>query len=365
MPKYSLGCIATLVLILLYCFPANAQLQDEYLKGKITLQNNQQKEGYIKRESLEKMNCFIYFKETENQKDPVKYDTLSLTGFTMQTGEIFERIIFEPNPKLKNRYFFGSLLLRGKASVYETMYKEAQFYIISNDGINYPLQDDVLEVNATAITPHYFKNYLTKAIGDSFNSKISRMNFSEESILSIVSEYNKSQSSLSIPTLVKKSNVSFLILNVGIGKRSGNEKETYVQGIYRVYFPKYSKSTSINTGISYYKYRFSENYYGYIINYSRSLFSIPFQIQQNLLNKNIRPYFFAGFNICYIKETNDRNLETNDKGFQKDFGFGFLFGAGIEADIYKGLMAKIETRNEIYKHPISFGIGYNFSKKKR
>jgi len=357
MPKHLLGCIAIIIVFYFNCKTANAQLQDEYVKGKITLTNNQQKEGYIKRESLEKMNCFIYFKETENQKDPMKYDTLSITGFTMQTGEIFERIIFEPNPKLKNRSFFGSLLLRGKASVYEVVYNGAQLYIVSNEGTNYPLQDDVLEINATAITPHYFRNYLTKAIGDSFNAKISRMNFNEGSILQIVSEYNTSKSSFSIPTLVKKSNVSFLILNVGMGRGTGDKKETYVQGIYRVYFPKYSKSTSINTGISYFKYRLSESYNGKVTNYSPSLISIPLQVQQNLLNKNIRPYLFAGLNLCYLKDASAPNFYI--------YGIGLIYAAGIEADIYKGVMAKIEARYELYRHPLSIAIGYNFSKKKR
>jgi hypothetical protein len=365
MPKYLLSSIAIIIVFFFNCITANAQLQDEYVKGKITLQNNQQKEGYIKRESLEKMNCFIYFKETENQKDPVKYDTLLLTGFTMQTGEVFERIKLEITPNADSIYFFGSLLLKGKASVYEIMYKEAQFYIVSNGGTNYPLQEDVLEINATAMTPHYFRNYLTKAIGDSFNARISRMDFNEKSILSIVSEYNKSQSSNNKLIEIKKSNVSFLILNVGIGKGADNKSETYAQGIFRFYAPRYSKSTSLNTGISYYEYNYTENFnlgfYSYLISYHRRLVSVPLQVQQNLLNKNIRPYLIAGLSLFYM----DKTYNFFSDGLQKNYGIGLIYGVGVEANIYKGLMAKIEARYELYRHPLSIAIGYNFSKKKR
>ncbi|MFP5040424.1 hypothetical protein [Parasediminibacterium sp. JCM 36343] len=367
MPKYLLVFVTLLIFFISQCPPVKAQLHEVYVKGKITLQNHQQKEGYIQRDNLESMNYCIYFKETENQKKPVKYDTLSLSGYTLESGEVFDRLRFELSQNADSISVLGSLMLKGKASLYEAFYKSTQFFIVYNAGSTYALQDDKLETGATEITPHYFKDYLKMALEDRFSVEISKMSFDEESIVSIVSQYNKSQSSYNNPIIAKQSKISFLILDIGIASWQAGEKEIFAQAIYRMYVPKYSKSTSINTGISYFKNNYSNRYpgifYSYLVNYSRSLISIPFQVQQNILNKNIRPYFFSGLNFSYINETNDHDLAIYEKGFQKTYGIALLYGAGIEADIYKGLRAKIEYRYENYIHPVSIGVGYDFSKK--
>ena len=84
-------------------------------------------------------------------------------------------------------------------------------------------------------------------------------------------------------------------------------------------------------------------------------------LQQNLLNKNFRPYLFGGFNVGYLKVVED-GVPVLPNGLQNNFGIGLLYGAGIEVDIYKRFMLKCEYRNELYPHLILFGIGYNFSK---
>ncbi len=365
MPKYLLVCTTLLTCLLLQCHRVKAQLSDVYVKGKITLQNNLQKEGFIKRDELENMSQLIYFKETEKQKKPVKYDTVTLMGYTLETGEVFERLRYQPTLHAKSRCVFGSLMLRGKASLYEIISKGSLIYIISNDDATYVLQDDELENGATTITQHYFKDYFKMALRDSFSSKINDIRFVEKSIVNIVTEYNKSQSYAynDKPIIAPIKNVGFLLFNIGVGGWKGEKREIYFQGIYRLYAPKYSKSTCLNTGICYYDFRYSETIIGYKVNYRNNLISIPFQLQQNFLNKSIRPYIFMGANCSYFKGTNDQNLDIYNKGFQRNFGFGLIFGGGIEADFSNGFMAKLEARNEVYNHPLSVAIGYHFLKK--
>ena len=52
-----------------------------------------------------------------------------------------------------------------------------------------------------------------------------------------------------------------------------------------------------------------------------------------------------------------------EKGFQDNFGLGLLLAGGVKADIYKGLMLKVEYRHENYPHLVLAGVGYNFSQR--
>lgn len=147
--------------------------------------------------------------------------------------------------------------------------------------------------------------------------------------------------------------------------KTRDENEYYIQAVYRTYFPKLSRSTSINIGLNYFRHRYSEMNASFPydkINYTSNLISLPLQVQQNILNKNIRPYFFAGVNASILKIVDENGNSQIQKGFQKSFGVGILYGAGIEVDIYKGLMVKSEYRYENYSHLILLGIGYIFSK---
>ena len=145
--------------------------------------------------------------------------------------------------------------------------------------------------------------------------------------------------------------------------KNSQEKEISFQAIYRSYFPKISRSTSLNGGLNYFNYHYLDvNKYGYQKNFINTLISLPLQIQQNLLNKNIRPYVFAGLNLSYVKLVDDKGVTQLDKGLQRNIGVGMLYGAGIEADIFKGIMLKSEYRYENLPHLIMVGIGYNFSR---
>ena len=124
----------------------------------------------------------------------------------------------------------------------------------------------------------------------------------------------------------------------------------------RKYYPKISNSTSLNFGVSYFNYKIEEQN----ATNTASLLSIPLQIQQNLFNKNIRPYIFAGLSLNYLIANDNNGNSILEKGFQKTYGINLLYGVGIEIDIFKGFYLKSEYRNEAYSHPILFGIGYVF-----
>ena len=345
------------------------QLKYHYVKGSIELLNGQTISGFIKDDEIAKMNNKISFKASEADKSIVTYDTSQIKSFKLDDGETFELLRFRGHGMEYDVSVLAKLIVKGKASLYKIIYNSDERYIITNGEKTYVLQNDKLEggTMSTVITKSYFKYYLSKAVDDItiLKEKIEKTSFNERDFRTIISAYNKS---LGVETIIlpeKKKTFHFIIASAGGMIKSSDENEFYIQAIYRTYFPKVSRSTSINIGVNYFQYQFSEinvNYPYNKINYTSNLISLPVQMQQNILNKNIRPYFFAGFNASYFKAVDEKGNSQIQKGFQKSFGIGLLYGAGIEADIYKGLMIKSEFRQENYTHLILLGIGYIFSK---
>ena len=192
-----------------------------------------------------------------------------------------------------------------------------------------------------------------------------KISFNEKDFRSIITQYNKSSGYENKIITDKTKPIHFIIASAGGMIKNNDENEIFFQLNYRTYFPSVSRSTSLNIGLNYFIYKYAET--GNSLNrnkifYTSTLISLPLQIQKNILNKNIRPYAFAGLSVNYSKVTDDKNNAQIQSGFQKNFGIGLLYGAGIEVDIYKGLMLKSEYRYEIFSHLILFGIGYHFSK---
>jgi len=245
--------------------------------------------------------------------------------------------------------------------LYKTIYKSTTFYIVVTKDENYVLQNDEIITGETNIKKYNYEGVLNIATEGFLVNNYQKIAFNELDFIKIISEFNTSKGYKSNKVTYDEKNIHYYLVSIGGGVKK-DESEIFFQAMYRVYFPKISRSTSLNLGLNYFNYQFSESSYGTTSLYKKSLISIPFQFQQNILNKNIRPYIFAGFSLSYLKSIDDKNNSLIEDGFQKNFGIGFLYGAGLEIDIYKRFMLKSEIRNEIYNHLILFGIGYNFSK---
>jgi hypothetical protein len=350
------------------------QLKETYAKGSVQLKNGQTISGFIKERELGKMNYSISLKLSEKDKKSTVYDTAQIKTYSLNGNEFFEFFQIKINDTTENISVLAKLVLKGKASLYKFVYKDDVLYIIKNNEKLYVLQNDKLERGSqeTEVKEYHFKYHLTNAISDLKEStdKLETIKFNEKDFVAILSAYNSSFGSDSKLMTIKEKNIHYILATIGGMLKKDNQNEFFVQLSYRTYFPKISRSTSLNIGINYYKYNYIEadknilfGAIGAEKKYVSTLISLPFQIQQNILNKNIRPYIFGGFNAAYYKVIDGRGISKIQKGFQRNFGVSVLGGVGIEIDIFKGLMIKSEFRHEIYTHPILFGIGYNFSKR--
>jgi hypothetical protein len=345
------------LLIFLSTLISNAQLKEKFEKGWINNNNNNAKiEGYIKTDDLSKLSSEVCFKRNLEEKKCQNYDNSKIKYFQMVDGGIFELLSLKINNNQSDIDVFANLILKGeKLSLYRCIYKSELFYILSKDDKNYVLQNDKFTSGDREIKKYRFKgilNYVTEGLilKNNLNTE-----FDENNIVEIVTEYNNSKKAQSKDLRSKEKYTNYVITNVGLGFKN-NGSEYYGQIMYRKYIPQISRSTSINIGINYFNYQFKEQNK----DFTQSLLSIPLQIQQNILNKNIRPYFFTGISLNYLQIKDENNNSILSEGLQKTYGINFLYGAGIEIDIFKGIYLKSEYRNEGYSHPIVFGIGYIF-----
>jgi hypothetical protein len=349
---------------LIVCLSINisfAQLKDTFEKGSITKINNEKVDGFIKTEDLSKLASDVCFKLLERDKECVNYDTSQLKSFNTENGKYFDLMTIKINNGNKEITIFANLILKGTVSLYKVLYDYEEFFVISKNNVNYVLQDDKLVSGETEIRKYNYIGTLNTATDGFLMINYKNFEFNENNLTKIVSDYSASKGYEIKQLNYFEKNTHFIIASVGYGFKQ-DATEYFFQGIYRVYFPKISRSTSFNVGLNYFKYQNIEPFYGNTYKYTRTLTSVPIQFQQNLLSKNIRPYLFVGFDLNYLKIVDDSNNSLLVDGLQNNFGVGILYGAGIEIDVYKGIMLKSEYRKGVFSHLIQFGIGYNFSK---
>jgi hypothetical protein len=348
--------------VLLYvtiCLSINfsfSQLKENYEKGSIIQNNDEKIDGYIRIDDLSKLSTEICFKVTETDKNCTIYNTSQIKSISTENGRSFDLLTIKMDENEEEIKIFASLILKGTASLYKNVYKGTNFFVITNQNKNYVLQDDVLIQGDIEMTTHNFRRILNFATEGLMNSN-NTIKFDQKDFIKIVTKYNSLKGFDSKIVDTKEKRVNFVIVNVGGGIKK-DENEFFVQGNYRIYYPNISRSSSLNIGLNYFIYHYPALYNKKT---TQTLTSIPLSFQQNLLNKNFRPYLFGGFNLGFQKVV-ENGVSILPNGFQKNFGIGLLYGAGVEVDVYKGFMMKCEYRNEIYPHLILFGIGYNFSK---
>lgn len=344
------------VLFFLLSLISNAQLKEKFEKGWIVKNNNNKIEGYIKTDDLSKMSSTICFKPNLEEKNCTSYGTTQLKSFQTFNENTFDLLNLKINKNKDEVDIFANLIVEGgELSLYKSIYNSDILYVIIKNSKNYVLQNDKLISGEMKIRKYNYEgilNFVTEnlIVKNNLNTK-----FDENNFVKIITEYNKSKGTQSKDLRTENNSINYIIANIGLGYNNNNS-QYYGQIMYRKYLPKISRSTSLNVGINYFNYQFTEQNE----DFTQSLLSIPLQIQQNIFNKKIRPYLFAGISLNYLQLEDKNNNSVLSNGLQTTYGINLLYGVGIEIDIFKGIYLKSEYREEAYTHPIVFGIGYIF-----
>lgn len=351
----------TLVFVCLLIPNMYAQLSDSYVAATVITSDNTQLSGFVLLKDLEQLSKEICFKQNINDVQCTRYARGQLKSFRTENGNYYELMDLEIKNKSMTVTVIASQLLKGETELFKAIYDSELLFIVVSKGDKRVLQNDDFIPGELEIKRNNFQGVLN-IITEGFSmANYPRLTFNENEIIEALAAYNTSIGSDC--KRVKKENklIPFYILNVGAGAGK-RQSEFFTQAMYRLYYPEISEKMSLNLGLSYYNYQTSYASALSANGFKESLLSMPLQIQHNFLTKKFRPYIFGGISLNYLKIVDKNNRLLNDTGFQKNFGIGFLYGGGLELDIYKHIMLKSEYRFELYNHLLLFSIGYNFSK---
>ncbi|TZF82644.1 PorT family protein [Pedobacter sp. BS3] len=341
------------------------QLKDNYIKSSILLKDNRVISGYIRQDELEKIRLGIYYKMLPTDNQRTFYHCTDLQQVSLENGRIYETvhcIIPVRTDSLTNDTvsILASLLLKGKASLYETSYKGKDAYILVTNGQSHWLQDD--EIIDGQLVRYHYQNILFSVLRHESitENDAERTSFNDKDLLRLVTRYNEAYHSPGKLIQADHRSINYIIAGLGGMYLRDTRNEFYLQAVYRSYFPGNSKSTSLNIGLSYYRDVRKTDIDGYAndVILTRNLLTVPIFVQQNLLNRSVRPNIQAGLNLSHITENDNNNISFTQHGLQRNYGVGFLLGAGIEVDVLKHLLLKADYKYENFAHLALAGIAY-------
>lgn len=360
---------AGLLFFALFQLHSFGQTKVTYEEGIVELNNRQTVVGFIKKDDLPDMISRISFKHAITDVNSTTYDTSQVRRFWIGTKDAFELFRFRADNITRPVTAFAKVLVRGDASLNKTIYNGEVIYIIKRDSMLYVLQNNsAASRNSKApVVDNKYRERLRQALGNSLPSNTSpeKLAFSEKNFIDLVSAYNNSVSSPNDVMLAKAKPVSFLLGTIGAGLQQNDGTEIFLHTAYRTFFPDLSRNTSLNVGINFYASQYSEmieiNSYEYQFDYTSLLFTLPVEVQHNLLNKGIRPFVSAGFSVAYLS-VKDQYGNKENKIFKNNIGIRPVYSGGVEADIANNFLVKAAYRKEVFSHLVLVGVGYKFSK---
>lgn len=358
-----LTCLLTIAFIF-HSSILSAQLHDQYLNGSIQFADGRTETVLLLNEETEKLNYSVSVKDSSHKKSKKTYSASEILAFEFENGKKFRQITFTSHGSEDSITVLGRLIVTGRITLFQVYQNNAELLVAVKDEEIFPMQKDEFTSLDTEIKKHYYNSYLLSALRDApgpFREKATKIDFNEKDISRLILDYNKLYDGPAEIVKTKTENRSFWIAGASFKKT-----KEYPYGIlgfinYRLYITDFSRSTSFNLGLHYYNYQFQTTYSPITtVTSTRSIASLPVFVQQNLLNKRIRPYLFAGVNISYINTKADKRGYEDAKGFQRNYGFNILGGGGIELNVIPNLMLKADYRYENVLHGFMGGVAVLF-----
>ncbi len=362
--------LGTVVCTLLLLTAQSQMLKEEYKSAVITIKTGEKIEGYIDQDELPKIMNQIKFKKNISDQSYILYDTSSaVIAFAFRGGDEYELINFPINKFSTKITGYAKVLVKGKAILYRYIYASEDIYIIKNNGNIYVLQNDVIlsDVFSSSVEHFQFEELLSGALetSDSLKVDLSRIEYSESYFIKVVSNYNIAKGAQNIVVKSKWKPIHYTLFSVGNFFNVIDKNEWSAIGLYRTYLPQLSKSISVNIGLTYFTKKYTKILQSWTIpvnkdDYFVSMFAMPVFVQENLLQKDVRPYIFVGLD-AYYKVFELKNSLDPIPLKENYFGVNILWGGGVEVDLFKGLFFKGEYRFDTQDF-MHLGVGYYFKK---
>jgi hypothetical protein len=252
-------CRITLLLVVSFSFHfATAQLADTYEKGFIVTNDGVKMDGYIKTDDLSHLSSEVCFKASEQDKKCISYNATQVKSFETESGKHFDMFSVTIDNNNTPLPVFANLILKGDTSLYKTNSKSRTFFIVTKKDVAYVLQNDEFTSGETTMKRFYYQGVLNIATEGFSTRKYPDVSFSESDFIRVISEYNASKGYESKTISYMEKNIRQVIVSVG-GGAINDETELFFQAMYRIYYPKLSRSTSLNVGLQYFNYKFFDS----------------------------------------------------------------------------------------------------------
>ena len=367
--KYQLLLMATL-------FVARMSFaQNTFLEGYIVKAAGDTVKGYIKEDMDSHLAEKVSFR-LNALGDATTYSVKDIRGFGFQ-GTIFRALNYFDEVDSVQKEKFGKLLVEGYYTLYALYFGvgDHNFLVISREGKNFFLYDDVLRNTVEGSTKGNYRNHLYfigQACPEAMN-RVETMTFAERNVARFVQDANNclepgSKSAIHIKKAKTKYKGVYLFAGgIPLGK---NGNQVMGQLMARFVSPAITQNASLNIGIEYTRYGSPTTTKVYTLSsqethYITELYGVPIQLQYNFSRSWFQPYGYIGVGIVYKRDRdylkyNDFGTVTYSSTNKLESGASFPLGIGVEIYPTSHLIIKADLRYELFLQYPAFGLAYKF-----
>jgi hypothetical protein len=340
--------------------------QKNFQAGFIVKPNGDTVRGNLKNDVEEKYTKGVVFSLGAN--DFKFYTIEEIQSFGFNDGLIFRTVNYtSPIGEISEEKHFAKLLFSGTNNLFSFYKNDKLFFIVkAKNGSTYFLYNDIQRASGDLEQQGNYQQFLF-VLGNGCTkgqSIAERVLYNESSIIDYFKILEKCEGSSNAKTFYTKPKAEMQLYAFAGGMSLNKDHQITAQLFARFYFSSQSKKTSLNIGFYYYHIKEDNtypSYYGFTLHYQElsTLYEVPLTIQYDFLTGAVRPYFTGGFGLAYLNETPypvGTNFEVKPPAGY--YGVTIVGGAGIEADITKRFMAKLDWRYNFSMQLPVIGLAY-------
>ena len=340
--------------------------QKNFIPGYIIRNTGDTVHGFLQEEIRKNLLTEIKFK-TDISPTVKTFSVEDIQAFRYEDGELYKKISFLDISEDSDvqRTCFAKQLVTGRYSLFDFERNGRLFFLVTVAPDSYLLYDAVYSGTGEEKEKGSYIAQLTLLSNECDKSffQPSQTGFDEKDISQFVMQLNlcaaPGENAVSYYTKTKVKTEFLIYAGVlPLGKQS----QITIEGVARIYYPEISKKVSVNIGLRYARIlteNVADTYpYNHFIE-THQIYSVPLTLQFNIITGRVQPFIYAGVSVAYLKETAGGAV-LNDSGFENNYGFAFIVGAGLEVYIVKGLAFRADWRYELLTQFPSIGLSYRF-----
>ena len=357
-----IGVLVSMLLLSFGCFA-----QTGFEPGFIITKSGDTLRVYLQEELKEALLLHVKYKQEPASTAVVTAAPEDIRGFGYNKGNVYKAISFAglETDSTQVRTYFGNLLVKGNYSLYSLNKGEINYYVVQDETQSYFLSNTTYTVTGEINKEgnYLFQLNILANTCDKGLKNIDQVAYNDRQLSQFIINLNRciEPAKQSESFYHKTKTTSDFIVFAGALPLEKTGQYT-AEAIWRIHYPQISRNFSVNIGFHFSNtIKFSNDLTYYNIPSSTTtryeIMEVPMTMQYNLTHGIIQPYLGLGLSVAYYDEHSFSFAGNSD---YNRVNLGVIFEAGIEARIYKGLMAKAAWRYEFILQYPAIGLAYKF-----